>query len=102
MVSHFLPFSLSPGGPHSTCTDGHQQGSPLCAICEEGFYASGSGICKACGPKRSIQITVCFALSLALVAFFLLLYYFVRVRPLAARRIRGLIESDSCALFPDP
>ena len=68
------------GGVYSNCTDGHEQGSPLCAICEEGFYASGSGLCKACGPKRAIQITVCFALALAMAAFFALLYFFVRVR----------------------
>jgi len=66
------------GGLYSNCTDGHQQGSPLCAICEESFYAAG-GVCKACGPKRTIQITVCFAIGLAMAAFFLLLYFFVRV-----------------------
>ncbi len=72
------PFIHFTGGLYSNCTDGHQQGSPLCAICEESFYAAG-GVCKACGPKRTIQITVCFAIGLAMAAFFLLLYFFVRV-----------------------
>lgn len=91
--------STRTGGAYSNCTDGHQQGSPLCAICEEGFYGSGSGLCKACGPKRAIQITVCFALALAMAAFFALLYFFVRVRALP-RVQTGLFRSVRFQLTP--
>ena len=40
-------------------------------------------MCQPCGPKRAIQITVFFALALGLAAFFLLLYFFVRVRSIS-------------------
>ena len=72
------PPDVCLGGAASNCTEGHLQGSPLCAICEEGFYGGGTGVCKPCGSKRAIQITVFFALSFALAAFFMLLYFFVR------------------------
>jgi len=72
------PPTVCLGGSLSNCTEGHLQGGPLCAVCEEGFYGGGDGICKPCGSKRAIQITVFFALVFALIAFFVLLYLFVR------------------------
>ena len=55
------------------------QGSPLCAICAPGYYIGDTGFCVRCGPRRSIEISIYFSLALAILAFFLLLYFFVRV-----------------------
>eukprot|EP00624_Nannochloropsis_granulata_P000650 evm.model.NODE_12539_length_10647_cov_21.244482.3 len=72
------PPTVCLGGSLSNCTEGHVQGGPLCAVCEAGYYGGGDGICKPCGSKRAIQITVFFALVFALIVFFVLLYLFVR------------------------
>ncbi|KAM3570220.1 hypothetical protein VYU27_007700 [Nannochloropsis oceanica] len=72
------PPAVCLGGSLSNCTEGHMQGGPLCAICEAGYYSGGDGICKPCGSKRAIQITVFFAIMFALMVFFVLLYLFVR------------------------
>jgi hypothetical protein len=68
---------VSPGGRFSNCTEGHIQGSPLCATCEPGYYDSNAE-CVPCGPKRRIQVTIALGLAMAVIAFLLLLYFFVR------------------------
>lgn len=65
------------GGPYSNCTAGHQQGSPLCAVCEPGFYQV-NGYCTQCGNRRSIAVTLYLLLAVAILIFLVLLYAFVR------------------------
>ncbi|TFJ84058.1 hypothetical protein NSK_004532 [Nannochloropsis salina CCMP1776] len=72
------PKSVCLGGISSNCTEGHLQGGPLCAICEDGFYGDGGGACNPCGSKRMIQTLVASVVLGAFLAFSIVLYFFVR------------------------
>jgi len=81
-LKHFLDdiiilLMISSGGQNAECAEGHVQGSPLCAICEYGWYTV-SGECQPCGPKRNLQITIGFAVAVVALAFFALLYFWVQ------------------------
>ncbi|CAM9601998.1 unnamed protein product, partial [Chrysoparadoxa australica] len=89
------------GGPESLCAVGHVYGSPVCGVCDTGFYLGISDLCDGCGSNSSVRLRfglVMFFVAAALVFAATLFLYTPSTSP-ALASLKAMIAATSVELI---